>query len=232
MTRVLIVEDDRSLRIGLEDMFRDEGFDVTAVDDGDAAHELLFSRHFDVIVLDWMLPGRSRLELLKALREARVETPVLLLTARGDESDKVLGLELGADDYLTKPFGARELLARVRVMLRRTGHTASKGDAQVFQVGEARVDLGSYEVERSGRVHRLSPKEAGMLALLFRERDQVVRRERFLDEVWGTENFVGNRTVDTHMLNLRQKLEPDPKAPKFLLTVHGVGYRLTLGAEA
>lgn len=231
MTRILLVEDDPTLRTGLTDSFEDEGHEVTAVGDGDAAHAIMFERHFDLFVLDLMLPGRSGLELLRALRKARIETPVLLLTARGDESDKVLGLELGADDYVTKPFGLRELLARVRVLLRRRGLGAAQaaGEPDVaFQVGTARVDLGAFEVVRDGETHRLSPKEAGMLRLLYRDRGTVVRRERFLDEVWGTDQFVGNRTVDTHMLNLRNKVERDPKTPQFLLTVHGVGYRLAL----
>ncbi|MCA8944163.1 MAG: response regulator transcription factor [Planctomycetes bacterium] len=227
----MLVEDDHALRIGLVDTFRDEGLDVTAAADGDEAHALLFSRHFDLVVLDLMLPGRSGLELLRALRAERIETPVLLLTARGDESDKVLGLELGADDYVTKPFGMRELIARVRVLLRRHGKAGTAADhAQVFRVGDARVDLGAFEVERDGETTRLSPKEAAMLQLLFANRGVAVRRERFLDEVWGTDQFVGNRTVDTHVLNLRQKLEEDPREPRHLLTVHGVGYRLDLGS--
>ncbi|MBK8980417.1 MAG: response regulator transcription factor [Planctomycetes bacterium] len=229
--RLLLVEDDLALRTGLRETFGEEGYDVTAVADGNAARELLLTRHFDVVVLDLMLPGRGGLEILRELRERRLATPVLLLTARGDESDKVLGLDLGADDYVTKPFGLRELVARVRALLRRPGVGAGHDDSSVFHVGAAEVDLGCFELRRAGVVHELTPKEAGMLALLFRERGLAVRRERFLDEVWGSEQFVGPRAVDTHVVNLRNKLEPDPRRPQHLLTVHGVGYRLVVAPE-
>jgi len=226
--RLLIVEDDLALRTGLSDSFEGEGFDVTVAEDGDSAHELLFTRHFDVVVLDLMLPGRSGLELLKETREQGMSTPVLLLTARGQETDKVLGLELGADDYVTKPFGIRELVARVRALLRRATVANDEPTVQQFQVGEVSVDLEAYEVCAGDVVHKLSRKEAAMLGLLHQNLGKAVSRERFLNEVWGTDQFVGTRTVDTHVLNLRQKLELDHKNPRFLLTVHGVGYRLVL----
>jgi DNA-binding response OmpR family regulator len=230
MKRLLLVEDDLALRTGLHDTFCEEGYEVTVAADGHSAHELALSRHFDLVVLDLMLPGRSGLEVLRAIRAARLATPVLLLTARGDETDKVLGFDLGADDYVTKPFGLRELVARVRALLRRHGRDAGslRDAAATFRIGAAEVDLGAFEVRCGGVVHPLSPKEAGMLALLFRERGLAVRRERILDEVWGSEDFVGPRAVDTHVVNLRQKLEADPRRPRHLLTVHGVGYRLVL----
>ena len=229
--RILVVEDDLALRTGLGDTFADEGFDVTTASDGLQADELVFGRHFDVIVLDLMLPGRSGLEILRRLRTARIETPVLILTAKGDEDDRVLGLELGADDYLAKPFSVRELVARVRALVRRERRAlaGTSGRNARFAVGTSvRVDLGAYELTRDGVTTRLSPKEAGMLALLYAAAGQAVRRERFLDEVWGSDDFVGPRTVDTHVLNLRQKIEADPKRPRHLRTVHGVGYRLVL----
>ena len=226
--RLLLVEDDLALRTGLEDTFTEEGYDVTAAADGDTAHELLFSRHFDAVVLDLMLPGRGGLELLRALRDARNTTPVLLLTARGDEADKVVGLDLGADDYVTKPFGLRELVARVRAMLRRGAGSGPADDQSRFRVGSVEVDLGAFTLTRDGAVHELTPKEAGMLRILFRERGLAVRREVFLDEVWGSDDFVGPRVVDTHVVNLRHKLEADPRQPRHLLTVHGVGYRLVV----
>jgi DNA-binding response OmpR family regulator len=227
---MLIVEDELALRRGLRDTFVEEGYEVTVCADGNEASEVLLSRHFDLIILDLMLPGRSGLELLRELRGAGLNTPVLLLTARSDESDKVLGLELGADDYVTKPFGLRELIARVRALLRRQGRVA--GAVTQFSLGAIRIDLEAFELKRDGEVHALSPKEAGMLALLHAELGKPVRRERFLDEVWGSESFVGPRTVDTHMLNLRNKLEPDPKQPRYLLTVHRIGYRLVGEGEA
>ena len=156
--------------------------------------------------------------------------PVLLLTVRSDENDKVIGLELGADDYVTKPFGLRELIARVKALLRRSG-ASSRGDADGpsrFTIGETLVDLGSFRLSRRGEEHTLSPREAGILRLLHAERGRAVRRARFLTELWGEDAAVTNRTIDTHVLHLRQKIEEDAHAPRHLLTVHGVGYRLVV----
>jgi len=226
--RILLVEDDRTLRIGLADALASEGHVVVAAADGHEGRAALREQRFDLAVLDVMLPGPSGLELLRELRARDGELPVLLLTARGDEGDKVLGLELGADDYVTKPFSLRELLARVKAMLRRRERAAAGASAFVeqFMLGEARVDLAAFTVVRGGRTHTLSPKEAGMLRLLRQRLGRAVARAEFLREVWGGSPFVGDRTIDTHMLNLRQKVEHDHKAPRFLLTVHGVGYRL------
>jgi DNA-binding response OmpR family regulator len=182
-----------------------------------------------------MLPMRGGLELLRKFRERGQRAPVVLLTARSDESDKVLGLELGADDYVTKPFGVRELLARIKVQLRRQQQLAGAEAESVetaFRIGTVDVDLGAYQLRRDGVVHGLSPKEAALLGLLWRELGQAVARNRILDEVWGQDQFVGHRTVDTHVLNLRKKLEADPAKPRHLLTVHGVGYRLVATAPA
>jgi DNA-binding response OmpR family regulator len=229
--RLLIVEDDLALRTGLVDAFAGEGYDVTFAADGDAAHELVFTRHYDGVVLDLMLPGRGGLEILREMREQRLATPVLLLTARGEENDKVLGLQLGADDYVTKPFGIRELVARVQAMLRRT-QLVTEAPVTEFAIGPARVDLAAYQVECEGALHRLSRKEAQMLALLFEHRGQVVSRSRLLERIWGSDDFVSTRTVDTHMLNLRHKVEVDASRPRHLITVHGVGYRLVVDGEA
>jgi DNA-binding response OmpR family regulator len=223
--RILLVEDDRTLRIGLTDALTGEGHHVVAAADGHDARAVLREQRFDLIVLDVMLPGPSGLELLRELRARDGDTPVLLLTARGDEGDKVLGLELGADDYVTKPFSLRELLARVKAMLRRRERSEAALVEQ-FVLGDARIDLAAFTVVRSGATHTLSPKEAGMLRLLRQRAGRAVARADFLREVWGGAPFVGDRTIDTHMLNLRQKVEVDHKAPRFLLTVHGVGYRL------
>ena len=234
MKRLLLVEDDRALREGLRDAFTDEGYDVSPVADGNAARELALTRHFDIVVLDVMLPGRSGYEVLRAIREARLATPVLLLTAKTDEADKVLGLDLGADDHLGKPFGMRELVARVRALLRRHGRDTRSPQVaqQVFRLGRREIDLGAFEIRIDGqRIESLSKKEAGMLALLFAERGLAVRRERILDLVWGSDAYVGPRAVDTHMVNLRTKLEDDSRRPQHLLTVHGVGYRLVVDAE-
>ncbi len=223
--RLFLVEDDRTLRVALTDAFAGEGHEVIAAADGHEARALLRERRFDLVVLDVMLPGPSGLELLRELRARDTDTPVLLLTARGEEGDKVLGLELGADDYVTKPFSLRELLARVKAMLRRRQQGDSAAVSQ-FALGDAQVDLAAFTVTRGGNAATLSPKEAAMLALLRRHGGRAVSRALFLNEVWGGDQFVGDRTIDTHMLNLRNKVEADSKQPRFLLTVHGVGYRL------
>ena len=222
--RLLIVEDDLALRTGLEDSFRGEGYQVRTAGDGHEARAHLKEHHFDLVILDLMLPGPGGLEILRELRTRDQRTPVLVLTARSDENDKVLGLELGADDYVTKPFGLRELLARVKALLRRL----DRDQRQRFRIGAAEVDLSAFQILNDGQTHTLSPKEAAMLSLLLAESGRAVSRNRFLDEVWGSDQFVGNRTIDTHILNLRHKLEPDPKTPRYLVTVHGIGYRLCL----
>ena len=226
--QILLVEDDLAIRTVLGDALAHDGHTVTTAGDGDEALAILRTRTFDLLVLDILLPGPSGLEILQTLRRQDQRTPVLLLTARTGEGDKVLGLELGADDYVTKPFSLRELRTRVRVLLRRVDRTAT-APAGRFCIGACEVDLDAYELRRGRSTHRLSPTEAAMLALLWRERGRVVDRTRFLAEVWGGAS-IGDRTIDTHLLHLRQKLERDPKAPRHLLTVHGVGYRLAVDA--
>lgn len=225
--KLLIVEDDRALRTGLSDSLAGEGYEVSSAADGHEARAMLQGGEFDLLVLDLMLPGPGGLEILRELRARDRQMPVLVLTARSDENDKVLGLELGADDYVTKPFSLRELIARVRALLRRSDRDAP----EAFSVGAAEIDLSAFQIVYGGQTHTLSPKEAAMLSLLHMESGRAVSRNRFLDEVWGTDQFVGNRTIDTHILNLRNKLEPDPKHPRYLLTVHGVGYRLCAEGE-
>ena len=229
--RLLLVEDERTLRVALRDAFTGEGHVVEVAADGHEARAALRERRYDLVVLDVMLPGPSGLELLRELRRHDADTPVLLLTARGEEGDKVIGLELGADDYVSKPFSLRELLARVKAMLRRRERPQAAG-VQQFALGGAKVDLAAFTVVCDGVTHTLSPKEAGMLSLLRQHGGRAVSRALFLKEVWGGDQFVGDRTIDTHMLNLRQKVEPDPKQPRFLLTVYGIGYRLVEGPEA
>ncbi|MBL8725744.1 MAG: response regulator transcription factor [Planctomycetes bacterium] len=225
---LLLVEDDPALRTLLADALQHDGHAVTTAADGDEALALLRERAFDLLLLDVMLPGPSGLEILQAFRRRDQDTPVLLLTARSSESDKVLGLELGADDYVTKPFSLRELRTRVRVLLRRVRRPLGQ-PAGRFRIGGAEVDLDGYRVQRGRQQHRLSPTEAALLALLWQERGRVVDRARFLQQVWGGDGSVGDRTIDTHLLHLRQKIEVDPKAPQHLRTVHGVGYLLHVG---
>ena len=223
---ILLVEDDHALRTGLRDSFEQEGWRVCDAADGLVAAELLVQERFDLVVLDLMLPGRNGLDLLRDLRRDDLETPVLILTARGDEGDKVLGLELGADDYVAKPFGLRELLARVRALLRRSSVQGERKPRREFEIGTSVVDLDAFEVRGPNGSAALSTTEAAMLELLHQHVGKVVSRQRFLEVVWGG-RFVGNRTIDTHMLNLRKKLESDPKTPQHLLTAHGHGYKLT-----
>ena len=224
--QLLIVEDDSTLREGLKDAFLNQGYRVIVAADGVAGAEQLARGGWDLVVLDLMLPGRDGLDLLREFRRTDAGTPVVILTARGDESDKVLGLELGADDYVTKPFGLRELIARVRARLRRRDADRVGPQPAPFRVGDATVDLAAYRVERDGETIGLSPREVAILGLLQREMGRAVSRDEVLDHVWGGDAHVTNRTIDTHVLNLRRKLEPDPKHPRYLLTVHGVGYRL------
>jgi len=229
--QLLIVEDDSTLREGLRDAFLNQGYRVVVAADGVAGAEQLARGGWDLVVLDLMLPGRDGLDLLRDFRLTDAGTPVVILTARGDESDKVLGLELGADDYVTKPFGLRELIARVRARLRRRDADRAGSQPAPFRVGAATVDLGAYRIERNGEAVGLSPREAAILGLLHREIGRAVSRNEILDHVWGGDTFVTNRTIDTHVLNLRRKLEPDPQHPRHLLTVHGVGYRLEAGGS-
>ncbi len=234
MSRLLIVEDDAALRRGLHDAFVSEGHEVVTAANGTEAARVVFERHFDAVVLDLMLPGRGGLEILRDLRANGLQLPVLILTARGDESDRVLGLDLGADDYVTKPFSLRELTARVRALLRRVAGRSATEDREVpdrLVVGAASIDLAAYEVVRGPDVHRLSPKEVAMLRLLIAREGKAVSRGDFLDLVWPNDGDVGHRTIDTHMLNLRQKIEDDPRHPRHLLTVHGVGYRFVREAS-
>lgn len=232
MKRVLVIEDDRAIRTGLRGALASEGMHVVEASDGDQGLACARAQTFDLIVLDVMLPARSGFEILKTLREAGDHTEVLLLTARGDEVDRVLGFELGADDYVIKPFSLRELLARVKARLRRheLGQPAD-ADAlpRVLALGRARVDLEAFTVvDPRGQVHKLAPKEVAMLTLLWQERGKVVSRARFLRDAWGLEREISTRTVDTHVLYLRQKLEDDAKAPRLLRTVHGAGYKLVV----
>ncbi|MBK8100290.1 MAG: response regulator transcription factor [Planctomycetes bacterium] len=224
--QILLVEDDLALRTVLHDALQHDGHTVTVASDGDEAQAVLRERTFDLLVLDVMLPGPSGLEILQALRRRDQGTPVLLLTARAAEADRVLGLELGADDYVTKPFSLRELRARVKVLLRRVERRPATASGR-FRIGAVEVDLDAYALTRAGSTVRLSPTERAMLSLLWQQRGRVVERSQFLQHVWGSAT-IGDRTIDTHLLHLRQKLERDPRRPRHLLTVHGVGYRLAL----
>jgi two-component system alkaline phosphatase synthesis response regulator PhoP len=222
-TRILIVEDEPAMVAGLRDNFEYEGYDVISAGDGVEGLERALAEHPDLVVLDVMMPRMSGLDVCKQLKAKRPSLPIIMLTARGQEIDKVVGLELGADDYVTKPFSIRELMARVKAVLRR----ASPGSAtpEVYRFSDVEVNVRSNEVHRAGEPVELSAKEFALLAYFVAHPAETLSRDRLLDAVWGYENYPSTRTVDTHILHLRQKLEANPEEPRLILTVHGSGYK-------
>jgi two-component system alkaline phosphatase synthesis response regulator PhoP len=225
MPKILIIEDEESILMPLEDNLRLEGYDVSCARDGLAGLSLAADRSFDLIVLDIMLPKLDGFEVCKRLRQDRVMTPILMLTAKSQEVDKVLGLELGADDYVTKPFSSRELLARIKAILRRAREP--KQELQSCRFGDVEVDFSRYEAKKNGRPVPLTALEFSLLHYLVRNKGRVVHRNEILDSVWGKDVYVDARTVDKHISLLRRKFEDDAQDPKFLLGVRGVGYKFT-----
>ncbi len=232
-TRVLVIEDEEPLRMALVDALRAEGFDVLEAGDGDLGLALALREGPDVVLLDLMLPRRDGFSVLRALREDRLSAAVLILSARGEEWDRVQGFEFGADDYIVKPFSTRELLLRIDAVLRRaSGRTPGLGEeGGKVRVGEALIDFAAYTLTRAGTRHGLSRRELDLLRHFLAHEGEVQERGRLLDEVWGRDEFPSARTIDTHVLNLRKKLEANPEAPRHLLTVHGVGYRFSRRGE-
>ncbi len=224
--RILVVEDDPDLAFGLEFNLRHEGYDVALAADGPSGLAAATDRVPDLVVLDVMLPGLDGFGVLERLRAAGLDTPVLMLTARAEESDKVRGLRSGADDYLTKPFGVMELVARVEALIRRTRGPGSEG---VVRIGEIAVDTRTRSVSRGGTPVELAPLEFDLLAALARRHGAVATRRELLAEVWGYADSVFSRTVDAHVALLRRKLEPEPAVPRYILTVRKTGYRLAAG---
>ena len=216
------MDDEPEIVRGLEDNLRFEGYQTVSATNGEDGLALALSDAPDLVLLDIMMPKMSGWDVCRALRGRGVDVPVIMLTARGAEVDRVLGLELGADDYVTKPFSLRELLARVRAVLRRPG---PRQKFEEFAFGDVRIRLRGRQVFRAGREVRLTRKEFDLLVFLVEYRGEVVTRERLLDEVWGYERFPTTRTVDTHVLRLRRKFEADPDRPAWILTVHGQGYK-------
>ena len=221
MARILVVEDEPPLALGLEDDLKLEGYEVELARDGDTASRRAREQSFNLIILDVMLPHKDGFEVCRELRRAGLRTPIILLTAKTQESDKVLGLELGADDYVTKPFSPRELRARVKAALRR----AAGEMPEIYRFGDAEVDFTRCELRRRGRTIEMTPIEFKLLAAFIRHRGQTLNRSKLLDQVWGRETFVTDRVVDTHITNLRKKIEPKPSEPQFLISVRGMGYR-------
>ncbi|CAN5649863.1 response regulator transcription factor [soil metagenome] len=228
MTRVLIVEDNHDLAFGLRNNLEIEGYAVDVAADGPSGLALARKAPPDLVVLDLMLPGMDGYRVLRQLREEGLAMPVLILTARGEEADKVLGFRLGADDYVTKPFGVLELLARVEALLRRSRPAALLPSTVLQRFGDIDVDLSTRTVRRGGEVVALTPMEFDLLVALIRGNGAVISRMELLAKVWGHSSAVLTRTVDTHIGELRRKLEQDPSTPRHILTVRKAGYRLAL----
>ena len=224
MAEILIIEDEEGILMPLEDNLRLEGYEVESARDGAEGLALAAEGRFDLIVLDIMLPKLDGFEVCKRLRQDRIMTPILMLTAKSQEVDKVLGLELGADDYMTKPFSSRELLARIKAILRRADRPS--GAEEAIRFGDIEIDFVKYEARKGGVPVPLTALEFSLLRFLIRNKGRVVDRNAVLDNVWGKDVFVDARTVDKHISLLRKKFEDDPQAPKHILGIRGIGYKL------
>jgi len=229
-TKVLIIEDDPHILLGLEEVLKSEGYETAACSRGDEAVAAVAKFQPTLIVLDVMLPGASGYDICKQLRAKKNSTPILMLTAKGQEIDKVIGLDLGADDYVTKPFGVRELLARIQALLRRTGAaaTAKADDQSPFQIGSATIDPKTFQLKRGRAVAELTAKEVKLLQVFRAHTGEVLSRDKLLNEVWGYNYYGTTRTLDQVIVQLRKKLGDNGGEPKHLLTIHGVGYKLVV----
>jgi two-component system alkaline phosphatase synthesis response regulator PhoP len=222
MAKILIVEDEPGIAFGLESDLQTEGYEVAVVGDGAEAVRRACAEAFDLILLDVMLPNKDGFEVCRELRHGGMKTPIILLTAKTQEAEKVLGLDVGADDYVTKPFSPRELRARIRALLRRT---TPEGGEEVYRFGPCELDLVRFELRRDGRRLETTTTELKLLAAFVRQRGRVLTRDRLLDEVWGSGISVTDRAVDNHIVSLRKKIEDEPSAPRYLISVRGLGYR-------
>jgi DNA-binding response OmpR family regulator len=223
MPRILIVEDDPDIALGLELDFKDEGYEVEVASDGLQGALRARQPGWDLVILDVMLPGKDGFEVCRELRRARVRTPILMLTARAEEAEKVMGLDMGADDYITKPFSPRELRARVRALVRRASDTGQPEPVQ--RVGAAEIDFARAELKRGGERWDLTSIELKMLQLFLRHPGRVFGRAEIIGAAWGSDVFVTDRVVDTHIVKLRRRIEPDPASPSHIVSVRGLGYR-------
>jgi two-component system alkaline phosphatase synthesis response regulator PhoP len=223
MTKILIVEDEPDMVLGLKDNFEFEGYEVLTATDGASGLERARTVKPDLVILDIMLPRQSGLEVCKTLRGEGFAAPIIMLTARGQEIDKVVGLELGADDYVTKPFSIRELLARVRAILRRS--EGGKKRLSRYRFADVELDFETYKAKRAGEPLDMSPREFELLRYLIERKGETVSRDRLLEDVWGYESYPSTRTVDTHIAKLRAKIGDSGSEPRYILTIHGVGYK-------
>jgi len=225
--KILIVDDEPDLIRGLKYNLEFEGYSVDTAGDGHAGLEKLSEHKYNLIILDVMMPGMSGFELCKAARRKGISTPIILLTAKGEEIDKVLGLELGADDYITKPFSLRELLARVKAILRRASG-AVEVISDKITVGNLSVDLKTFEAVSKGKQIKMSSREIEILSYLYQRREETVDRYEMMESLWETESEVTTRTIDNFIVKLRQKIEDNPSSPRHIITIHGKGYKLTV----
>jgi len=227
MRKILIIEDDPGIQLSLKDEFESEGFEVNVADNGLTGLEMIKQNPPDLIILDLMLPFLNGYQVCKKLRQEGNSVPMIMLTVKDQEVDKVLGLELGADDYVTKPFSLRELLARVNALLRRSSENIPGNSA--FSIGETAFDLKKFEALKNGKVIEYTTLEFNILKLLFERKGQAIFRTEFLNHVWGENNtVVTERTIDSHIANIRKKLEDDPADPRYIVSVRGVGYKLVI----
>lgn len=223
--RILLVEDEPGLVLTLSDRLTNEGYQVEVARDGEAGLARALKDPFDLILLDVMLPRKNGFDVCRDLRQRDINVPVLMLTARGQLVDKVVGLKLGADDYLTKPFEMMELLARIEALLRRAPTTTDSHPVETYRFGSVQIDFRRAEIENNGQKIELSAKEFQLLRYFIEHREATLSRDELLNEVWGYDAMPTTRTVDVHVAWLRQKLEPNPKHPQYILTIHGLGYK-------
>ena len=224
--KILVVDDEPSMRIGLKDNLEFEGYEVELAEDGTQGLDKITNNDYDLVVLDVMMPKLSGFDVCRVVREEGIKTPIILLTAKGDEIDKVVGLELGADDYITKPFSVRELLARIKAVLRRGSMDKKDDTPPELSIGNLVVNFSSYTAQSNGESVKMSHKEFEILQYLWKHRNNTVSRYDLLEDIWGYEESPTTRTVDNFILKLRQKIENNPNDPKVILTVHGIGYKM------
>jgi two-component system alkaline phosphatase synthesis response regulator PhoP len=230
MVKILVIEDEPGIAFSLESDLQTEGYEVALVADGAEAVQRALAQTFDLILLDVMLPNKDGFEVCRELRHRGLKTPIILLTAKTQEAEKVLGLGIGADDYVTKPFSPRELRARIQALLRRAAPGPGEKDAaghaaEIHRFGSCELDMARFELRRNGQRVDTTPTELKLLAAFIRNRGRLLTRDRLLDEVWGTGFAVTDRVIDNHVVSLRKKIEDEPSAPRFLVSVRGLGYR-------
>lgn len=228
MSKILVVDDEQNMRTGLKDNLEFEGYEVEIANDGEQGLKKILENSYSLIILDVMMPKKSGFDVCKEVRKTGITTPIILLTAKGEEIDKVVGLEIGADDYVTKPFSLRELLARVKAILRRGDNIVMNEPEREIKIGKLEINFNGYKATEKNKDIQMSHKEFEILHFLWKHRNSTVSRDDLLSEIWGYDENPTTRTVDNFILKLRQKVEIDSNHPKIILTVHGVGYKLVI----